>query len=262
MIWPALEFSFNWPWRAFFGEKRFFREVMAEDVRAIWDCRKTASEPDGGNAKRRQNFADRCPSGWLSDQASAEILTPGRSWYLQDFSAEFDERKLGTIQAAGAEITRGDIRQTLGTLSGETAWKKGSLYMADVALQDGVRVENFEMQLARPEGLALALEASVFGGGLRADVAYGTGQENADGGSGLVDVQHRCRAPAAPAGLEGKGGRHRSRKAASPSAERPLRPSMARPRCALAAQGFSLERPWLGITGTRRQHDPSASLRE
>ncbi len=166
------QFSFNWPWRAFFGEKRFFREVVAEDVRAIWDCRKTASEPVA--ERKAGRILQTLPERLVVRQASAEILTPGRSWYLQDFSAEFDERKLGTIEAAGAEITRGDIRQTLGTLKGETAWKKGSLYIADVAVQDGVRVENFEMQLARPEGLALALEASVFGGGLRADVAYGT----------------------------------------------------------------------------------------
>lgn len=167
------EFSFNWPWRAFFGEKRIFRSLLVDDMRAIWDLGFLQENPVPADAGRLDVSRQFLPERVVVNRGNAEAFSARRSWYLQDFSVDFDEQKLGVFQATGAEIVGGGMRQTMGPLVGETAWKDGALYLADITLRDGLKIENFEMQLARAEGLAFALETSISGGGLRMDVAYG-----------------------------------------------------------------------------------------
>lgn len=167
----SAQVSFNWPWQAFFGDKRFFREIVADDARALFDIRPFGQE----KAAARMGGLPMVflPQRFEVRRASAEVFAARRSWYVQDFSVEFDEQKLGVFHAAGGEITNGEVRQALGPATGETAWKDGSLYLANLTLSDGLKIENLEVQLARTEGLAAGLEASVFGGGLRVDMAYG-----------------------------------------------------------------------------------------
>ena len=167
------EFSFNWPWRAFFGEKRIFRSLLVDDMRAIWDLGFLREDPVPAEAGKVDIDLQFLPERVVVNRGNAEAFSSRRSWYLQDFSVDFNEERLGIFQATGMEIVGGGMRQTMGPLVGETAWKDGSLYLADIALRDGLKIENFEMQLARAEGLAFALETSLSGGGLRMDVAYG-----------------------------------------------------------------------------------------
>ena len=49
--------------------------------------------------------------------------------------------------------------KALGSLEGITAWKEGTAYLASLDLWEGVKVESFVAQFARPGGVALGLES-------------------------------------------------------------------------------------------------------
>ncbi len=177
-----IELAFNWPWQAFAGERRTIRALIVEDLRGVFDLRPTddGATPRGRNltATELQAQADwrlqMLPKTLDLRRASLEVLAPDQSYYLEDVSAIFSEQAAGTFRAAAAEIHAGDFHESLGTLEGITAWKGGTAYLADCALRDGLKVENFHLELARPGGLALGLDVAVFGGSLRADVSLGT----------------------------------------------------------------------------------------
>lgn len=177
-----VEIGFNWPWQAFSGEKRVVRAVLVEDLRGVFDLRPPEGAapsplPDLTPAEQRAQ-AERTlqflPKRAELRHASLEVLAPEQSYYLEDASAVFSEEATGKFHAAAAEIHAGNIHESLGTLEGITAWKGGTAYLADLAVRDGLKIENFLIELARPGGLAMGLDAAVYGGSLRADVSLGT----------------------------------------------------------------------------------------
>ena len=91
----------------------------------------------------------RDPSGNL------EFLAADQSYYFEGVSAEFSEERLGEFRAAGAELRAGPFNESLGSLEGVTAWKEGTVYLASVDLWEGVKLDSFVAQLARPGGVAL-----------------------------------------------------------------------------------------------------------
>jgi len=197
-----VELGLNWPWHAFFGEKRVVRSLVVEDLRGVFDLRPQAgpaapSVPPNLTPAEQQAEAERSlqylPEALTIRHASVEVLAGNQSYYLEDASALFSELDTGKFRVSGAEIHAGTVQQSLGTLEGVTAWKGGTIYLADFALMDGLKIENFAVQLARPGGLALGLEAAVFGGSLRADVSLGTeaGQVAVDAAvwAAQVDIQ-------------------------------------------------------------------------
>ena len=93
---------------------------------------------------------------------------------LREYPADFSEERLGEFRASGAELRAGSFNESLGSLEGITAWKEGTAYLGSLDLLEGVKVESFVAQLARPGGVALGLEASLFGGSVRADVSFGS----------------------------------------------------------------------------------------
>ena len=177
-----VEVSLNWPWHAFFGDRRLFRSLVAEDVRGVVDLR-----PDG--MSRRKPVADLSEAEqrrrakralqWLPEyfelrRGNLEFLALDQSYYFEGISAEFSEERVGAFRASGAELRAGSFNESLGSLAGVTAWKEGTAYLASLDLWEGAKVESFFAQLARPGGVALGLEASLFSGSLRADVSFGT----------------------------------------------------------------------------------------
>lgn len=177
-----IEISLNWPWQAFFGEKRLIRSMVVEDLRGVFDFRAEAGVRD---IPRSQLSADRqkqeaestlylLPQAFDLRKASVEFLANNQSYFIDELSADFSEQKAGRLYASTAEIHAGPVHETLGTLRGVTAWKAGTAYVGDLALRDGLKVDSFEAQMARPEGFAVGLEAAVYDGSLRADVSFGS----------------------------------------------------------------------------------------
>ncbi|HEY5707651.1 MAG TPA: translocation/assembly module TamB domain-containing protein [Terrimicrobiaceae bacterium] len=177
-----IEIALNWLWHAIFGDQRLFRALIAEDVRGVVDLRAGGLHwpkpvPDLSEAERPER-AKRAML-WLPEyfeirRGNLEFVAHNQSYYFEDISADFSEERLGAFRAAGAELHAGAFNQSLGSLECITAWKEGAAYLAGLDLWEGVRIESFVAQLARPGAVALGLEASVFGGSLRADVSFGS----------------------------------------------------------------------------------------
>jgi hypothetical protein len=178
-----IEISLNWPWHAFFAGGRFFRALVVENVRAVVDWRADDAgqreqisplpEPEQrGQAKRILQWLPRYIE---IRHGNLEFVALKQSYYFEDISADFSEDRPGGFRIAGAELRAGPFRETLGSREGITAWKEGTVYLASLDLWDGVKVERFVAQLARPGGAALELEASIYGGSLRADASFATG---------------------------------------------------------------------------------------
>lgn len=174
-----VEISLEWPWDAFFGAGRFFRSLIIEDVRGVLDLRhggQSPRKPLPQLSETEQRTRARYLLRWLPEyvaihRANLEFLALAQSYYFEGISAEFSEERLGEFRANGAELRAGSLNQSLGSLSGITAWKGGTLYLASVDLWKGVKLDSFEAQLARPAGVALGVQAALFGGSLRLDVS-------------------------------------------------------------------------------------------
>ncbi len=175
-----VEISLNWPWRALFRDGRLFRALVVEDLRAVVDLRPERSpqrkevaglsplEP-GGQANGTLRWF---PEYMEVQRGNLEFVALNQSYYFEDISADFSEDRLGTFRAAGAELGAGFFHQSVGSLTGITAWKEGTLYLASLDLWGGVKIERVAAQLARPGGVALGFEATVYGGSLRVDVSF------------------------------------------------------------------------------------------
>jgi hypothetical protein len=165
-------------WSILFDEGRFFRAVILQDVRAVLDLRrgdnrqrKLAGRANGREQQtQRQRILRWLPEYVAVQRANLEFLAGGQSYFFEDVSADFSEERLGEFRAIGAELRAGPVNQSLGSLKGTTAWKDGTIYLASVDLWEGVKLESLEVQLAEPAGVALGVQAALFGGSLRSDV--------------------------------------------------------------------------------------------
>jgi hypothetical protein len=177
-----IEISPKWPWQAFFGAGRFFRSLIVEDVRGVFDLRNASlsqRKSVAESSETEQRAGARRNLRWLPEyvairRANLEFLAVAQSYYFEGVSAEFSEERLGEIRATGAELRAGPLDQSLGSLKGVTAWKGGTVYLASVDLWEGVKLDSFEAQLARPGGVALGVQTALFGGSLRFDVSFGS----------------------------------------------------------------------------------------
>ncbi len=175
-----VEVSLESPWRAFFGAGRWFRSLIIEDVRGVLDLRQAGQSqpkprPQSSEAElraRAQRAMRWLPAYVAVRRANLEFLALAQSYYFEGISAEFSEERVGEFRATGAELRAGPLNQSLGSLSGITAWKGGTVYLASIDLWDGVKLDSFEAQLARPAGVALGVQATLFGGPLRFDVSF------------------------------------------------------------------------------------------
>ena len=172
------------PWRIFFDEGRFFRSLIIEDVRAVLDLRSGGQRRPPLSAQTNEREQRRWTHHilrWLPEylalrRANLEVLAVGQSYYFEDVAADFSEERLGEFRAIGAELRAGPVNQSLGSLKGITAWKDGTMYFASVDLWEGVKLDSLEVQLARPDGVALGVQATLFGGPLRFDVSFSSEQ--------------------------------------------------------------------------------------
>lgn len=174
-----VEVVWNWPWQMAFGPQRLWRSVVLDGMRGVFDFR-PSSTPSQNVAKvsskaveEKQKAGLLCfPEQIRIGRATMEFLAKERSIYLQEASLNLNEKELGEFQAAGGEVQLGGFRQTLGALEGVTAWKGGTVYLAELGLRDGIKIENFHAELASPDGVSLGVEAEVFGGALRGDLSF------------------------------------------------------------------------------------------
>lgn len=170
----------NMPWKFFGDDGRVIRSLSVDDGRGVLDFRTSAMpppEPLPKLTKEQQrgeahNLLRVLPQRIGLKNLDVEVLADGQVYQVWKLNASFDEAELGQLHAVGAEIRTDFLNQSLGALRASTAWKEGSLYLADMSLREGVKIDAFEAHLARPGGISLGFEASVFGGSLRGGVTY------------------------------------------------------------------------------------------
>ena len=188
--------SLESPWRVFFGAGRWFRSLIIEDVRGVLDLRQAGQSqpkprPQSSEAEQRaraQRAMRWLPTDVAVRRANLEFLALAQSYYFEGISAEFSEERVGEFRATGAELRAGPLNQSLGSLSGITAWKGGMVYLASIDLWEGVKLDSFEVQIVRPAGgVALGVQAALFGGSLRFDVSFNSdkGMDSALWGSNV-----------------------------------------------------------------------------
>lgn len=177
---PRVEISLNAPWRFFGDAGRIIQSLKVQGGRSVLDFRTSAlppPEPLPKQTKEKQredarNLLRVLPQRIVLTDVDLEVLADDQVYQVWKLSASFDEAKLGSFHALGAEVRTDFLNQSLGALKASTAWKDGSAYLSGLDLREGITVDAFEAHLARPGGVSLSLEASVFGGSLRGGITY------------------------------------------------------------------------------------------
>ena len=260
-----IEVSLNWPWHAFFATGDFFAR-WSPKMFAVWSISVLTRFRDPSRVADLSEMAQRGRSRWMLRwmpeyfevrHGNLEFLAPGQSYYFEGISAEFSEERIGEFRASGAELWAGSFNESLGSLEAITAWKDGTAYLASLDLREGVRVESFVAQLARPGGVALGLEASFFGGSLRADVSFGSEKGLVAVDSAVSGSQVDVAPLAALFGFRGKA-EGVIREARFTFRGIPGRALDGQASLRLAADGFRMEQARLAIARGRGKHDPPA----
>jgi len=109
--------------------------------------------------------------------SSLEILADFQRYALEGIQGRLEESEVHELTVDKISIVAGPARMELTDRTARTAWKDGTVYLASMELVEGLTVENFSAQLARPGGVGLSLEADVFGGWLRSDFGFGERDE-------------------------------------------------------------------------------------
>lgn len=198
------EVRWEWNWGlSMFGQKgRLIKSLSLRGARVVVDLHRAARPPEAPQLRRpdeetRQREA-RTLLRWLPRRVvieglTADLLWQGGGFSVRDIVADFDEAARGRFQASGMEIRFGNARQVFAGQRAVTAWKNGSAYFADMAVRVGMSLEKLSLDLARPGGMAVDVQAALFGGTLRGSVSVGDwrGEPGVDatlGASGLKFV--------------------------------------------------------------------------
>lgn len=101
--------------------------------------------------------------------ADAEVAITARDWSaaLRGVEVVLDEERPGMLRVPSAELRIGGWRRELSGLQARTAWREGTIYVADLSLAENVTVDAFSWRPGRAP--TAALEARAFGGYVYAD---------------------------------------------------------------------------------------------
>lgn len=168
----AVEVSlFEWHWGSlgslFSEEERFVRALKIQGLTGLWDLATIAS--DGGNAPAIP-LHRWMPREIVVESPSLELLGKNEKWLLRNFALSLDESRAGRLDAGSLACFLGNYSKSIGPIHASTAWKDGTLWLADMELAPDIRVENLSLDFLREEGPALSLTAACFGGSLRSDL--------------------------------------------------------------------------------------------
>ncbi len=116
--------------------------------------------------------------GWprIIEVQNGRLSFAGWGWTIdvRDFALRLDAAEVGALRIGEVEAHAGQLARTFRDLSAVTAWRDGVAYLADLALDERVVVNQFSFALAGPP--ALKLQARAGGGYVYADIS-GRGAE-------------------------------------------------------------------------------------
>ena len=116
--------------------------------------------------------------GWprIIEVQSGRLSFAGWGWTIdvRDFDLRLDAAEVGALRIGEVEAHAGQLARTFRDLSAVTAWRDGVAYLADLALDERVVINQLSFALAGPP--ALKLQARAGGGYVYADIS-GRGAE-------------------------------------------------------------------------------------
>jgi len=128
-----------------------------------------ADESSSGPARGRWFSWPAVPGPSAVTVEEADVEMAGRGWSVAVRGAELvlDEERPGVLRVPAAELRVGGWRREFSDLHAPTAWREGTVYVADLALAEQATVDALSWRPGRAP--AAALEARAFGGYLYAD---------------------------------------------------------------------------------------------
>jgi len=163
----------EWTWGSagnFFSENgRAIRKLSVTGLVGVWDF--------SSEAPRQPLPATDALLRWVPQEIALEspaldLLNKDDKLSLRNLAANVSEAEAGQLELGAIAFQSGSYSKALGPIHGRTAWKYGTLWLAEMEILPGIRVENLSLELLREGGPSLSLNADCFGGGaLRADAA-------------------------------------------------------------------------------------------
>ena len=164
---------FEWRWGGlsslFSDKERFVRELTVKGLSGIWDLSVRETPEEGMSLFSPQRWM---PQEIFVEAPSLELLGKNEKWLFRDFSVNLSESTAGRMEAGSFSIFLGGYSKSLGPLHARTAWKYGTLWLADMMLADGITAENLSLDFLHAGGPAISLAAACFGGSLRSDLMF------------------------------------------------------------------------------------------
>jgi hypothetical protein len=166
-------------WNLLFVRERLTERLTIKGLDLVLDQR-TAFLPGTGSIPAPTEEEQAGISRWLLlqlpprvqlESKSVRILSDAGKIQLGAMRAEFVEGKIGEISLASLLIDFPPFQIETGTSLGKTAWKRGVMYLAGLPLGKDFTLRNAAVDLKRPGGPSVRVEADAFGGWLRADCA-------------------------------------------------------------------------------------------
>lgn len=176
-----VEVVLNWPTAMFGKSGRFLREVSVQDGWIVMDQRREALPPvepmrrltDTASQKEADYVLRALPKRLVLTDLGYDVIWDGGSFGVSDVNADFDEAVLGRFSASGMDLRVENVRQVFAAQQAVTAWKNGEAFLADMTIRRGMTVENLSVQLSRPGGVGVDVNAALFGGALRGGAFFG-----------------------------------------------------------------------------------------
>lgn len=167
---------FEPPWRMFFGPRRFIRSLEIEGLRAVIDNRQVAmpdipfvDQTDEEQREGAEMLLRFLPLRAVVNTADITVIADDQRYAARDVSFILDERKTDSFYAAQLEFNAGPTKGRWENLEGITAWKNGTIQLADVTLSEGLRIDALHVHLTNPGGPSVNVDLNVHGGSVRGD---------------------------------------------------------------------------------------------
>ncbi len=157
----------EWRWNGFlslFSEnERLVRELRVEGVSGILD------RPGRFRSAGAILHPRLLPREATLGIASLEIHGSTGRIVVNGLRMNLSETTVGQMTADSVGIIVSGYTKSVGPLSARTAWKAGTVWLADLEIEPGFVVDNFSLDLLHEPGPAISLSATCFGGSLRGD---------------------------------------------------------------------------------------------
>ncbi|MFZ4775099.1 MAG: translocation/assembly module TamB domain-containing protein [Terrimicrobiaceae bacterium] len=164
---PLLEWRWTGLSSLFSDSERFIRDLQIKGLSGIWDL--STGEP-GGEIPLSLPILRCLPREIAVEVSSLELLGKSEKWQIRDLALKLSENEAGTMDAASFALHLDGYSKSLGPLHARTAWKNGTLWLADMELAPGITAENLSVDFLHAGGPAISLSAACFGGSLRSDL--------------------------------------------------------------------------------------------